>query len=271
MKGQLCGQVVRFGGKICVALCRQILLVKRPSQYGVTPGKGFLQHHQILSVSPIGHKRLLAGITGIVAPRWHIETQNKTQQGHKDRTVSQPALARISFYLAKASSVKNQNGPASHLSLANALLSWGPFLSDWLKIKNSPQLAGEWIRQVFISLPFPFHRNICVHNFRIVIWALREGHRGLFVGPQRVVEESWLQRPPGRRWAGGLLHPENRLAPHQVLPELAPDKPTCKVLETGVLRAEPKSLCHQKLTVESQKKMSYRQSILLCPMQDEQP
>lgn len=95
-------------------------------------------------------------------------------------TVSQPALAHISFYLAKPSSVKNQNGPARHLSLANEPLSWVPFLSDWLKIKNSPQLAGEWIRQVFISLPFPFHRNICVHNFRIVIWALREGHRGLW-------------------------------------------------------------------------------------------
>lgn len=71
-----------------------------------------------------------------------------------------------------------------------------------------------------------------------------EGGTQRVVGPQRVVEESWLQRPPGKRWAGGLLRPENRLAPHQVLPELAPDKPSCKVLETGVRRAEPKSLCH---------------------------
>ena len=65
----------------------------------------------------VDNKRLLATVTGIVAPQWHIKKQNQTQQGHRDRTVSWPALANISLYLAKASSVHSWNGLLSHYFL----------------------------------------------------------------------------------------------------------------------------------------------------------
>ena len=113
------------------------------------------------------------------------------------------------MYLSESSSVKNWNGLASHHFLTQAVLSGVPFLSDLLKEFS---LAGQGMDQTGVYLTsFSFHRNICEHNFHIVLLGSEEGTQSI-VGTQRLVEGSWLQPSPGRGLAGGLQYPEDWLA-----------------------------------------------------------
>lgn len=122
-----------------------------------------------------------------------------------------------------------------------APLSWIPFLPDWLEVKTFPQLAGEWVRQVFISLPFPFYRNICVHYFRIVIRALGKGHRVLWD-----LSVCWREAGCSIHQGGGGQEARCTQKTGWALTEPAADKPRCKVLELWC----PQSLARKPLPLK---------------------
>lgn len=161
------------------------------------------QHHTVLIIG------LLAGVIGVMAPPWHIKM--KPNPGRPEGKDCLLACFCQCLYLAESSLFKNWNGLASHLFLTQAVLSWVPFLSDWLKEFS---LAGrEWIRQVFTSLPFLLTETSVSITSILSYWELwGRGRRALW-GTQHLVEGSWLQpSPEEEELAGGLQYPEDWLA-----------------------------------------------------------
>lgn len=82
----------------------------------------------------VDNKRLLATVTGIVAPQWHIK--NKTQPNKATGIGLSRGLLLPIFLCIWQRLPPFKTGMGC--SVITSSLSWVPFLSDRLKRKNSP-------------------------------------------------------------------------------------------------------------------------------------
>ena len=237
-KGNCVARLCTLGGRhFCFA---------QPNIIGLAVWWGWCEKIDLSRAPPASHcvdkRRLLTGVTGVMAPPWHIKKWNQIQEGQRARTVSWPAFASNFCIWQSLPLLKTGMGwPVVTSSLRSALL--GP-ISVWLTqiiLLSWP----VWIRQVFTSLPFPFTDTSVSITSILSYWALRKGRRALW-GLSIWWKEAGCSLP---QLAGGLQCPEEWLAA-----PLGPPEPRWGVLEPGVPRIQPKTLCHSELIVMCSRK-----------------
>ena len=246
-KGNCVARLCTLGGRhFCFA---------QPNIIGLAVWWGWCEKIDLSRAPPASHcvdkRRLLTGVTGVMAPPWHIKKWNQIQEGQRARTVSWPAFASNFCIWQSLPLLKTGMGwPVVTSSLRSALL--GP-ISVWLTqiiLLSWP----VWIRQVFTSLPFSFTETSVSITSILSYWALRKGRRALW-GLSIWWKEAGCSLP---QLAGGLQCPEDWLAA-----PLGPPEPRWGVLEPGVPRIQPKTLCHSELIVMcSRKKKNVLTSLL---------